>query len=89
MWDEIFDLALKNGLWAVLFMGLLIFVIKDSTRREQKYQQTIKDLIDHLGIIQEIKKDIDVIKSYVNTTKKPKNSQKNEDLEQKDKKTSR
>ena len=73
----------------MLFTALLIFVIKDSTKREQKYQQTIKDLTDHLGIVQEIKKDIDVIKSYVNTTKKPKKTQKNEDLEQKDKKTSR
>jgi len=58
-------MAIKNGLWAVLFLGLFVFVIKDSTKREQKYQQTIKDLTAHLGIVKDIKEDIDEIKNYV------------------------
>ena len=57
MWNEILNLAIKNGLWAVLFLGLFIFVIKDSSSREKKYQQTIKDLTTHLGIVKEIKED--------------------------------
>ncbi len=65
MWNEILNLALKNGLWAVLFLGLFVFVIKDSTKREQKYQQTIKDLTTHLGIVKDIKEDIDEIKNFV------------------------
>ena len=73
MWNEILNLAIKNGLWAVLFTGLLIFVIKDSAKREQKYQQTIKDLTSHLGIVKDIKDDVDEIKNFVYKTKKSKN----------------
>ena len=65
MWNEVFNLALKNGLWAVLFLGLFIFVIKDSSAREKKYQQTIKDLTEHLGVVKEIKDDVDEIKNIV------------------------
>lgn len=65
MWQDILDLAIKNGLWAVLFLGLLIFVLKDSKQREQKYQDTIKDLTDHLGIVHEIKKEVEEVKEVV------------------------
>lgn len=65
MWQEIFSLAIKSGLWAVSFLGLLIFVLKDSAKREQKYQQTIRDLTSHLGIVKEIKDDVDQIKNVV------------------------
>lgn len=65
MWDEILDLAIKNGLWAVLFLALLIFVLKDSKQRENKYQQTIKDLTEHLGVVHEIKKEVEEVKQVV------------------------
>ena len=65
MWSDILDLAIKNGLWAVLFLGLLIFVLKDSKQREKKYQQTIKDLMEHLGIVKEIKKEVEEVKEVV------------------------
>lgn len=87
MWNEIIDLAIKNGLWAVLFLGLFIFVIRDSSNREKKYQQTIKDLTDNLGIVKSIKEDVDEIKKYVFKPKKCKkqanfmqNSEQNEKL---------
>ncbi len=70
MWQDIFDLAIKNGLWAVLFLGLLIFVLKDSKQRENKYQQTIKDLTDHLGVVHEIKKEVEEVKQVVYKNKK-------------------
>lgn len=65
MWQNVFDLAIKNGLWAVLFLGLLIFVLKDSKQRENKYQQTIKDLTEHLGVVHEIKKEVEEVKEVV------------------------
>lgn len=70
MWDEILNLAIKNGLWAVLFLGLFIFVIRDSTTREKKYQDTIKNLTEHLGVVKDIKEDVDAIKKYVYSTKR-------------------
>ncbi len=87
MWDEIVNLAIKNGLWAVLFLGLFVFVIKDSKSREKKYHQIIKDLTEHLGIVKEIKEDVDEIKDVVFINKKPtkkyKNTQKNSKKAQK------
>lgn len=79
MWQDIFDLALKNGLWAVLFLGLLIFVLRDSKQRENKYQQTIQDLTEHLGIVHEIKKEVEEVKQVVYSgKKKSKNKQEGE-----------
>mgnify|MGYP004489033035 CR=1 FL=1 len=65
MWNDVFQLAVKNGLWAVLFSALLIFVLKDSNRRENEYQQTIKDLTTHLGIVKDIKKQVEEVKDMV------------------------
>ena len=80
MWEQILDLAIKNGLWAVLFLGLLIFVLKDSSKREKKYQQTIQDLTQHLGIVNDIKKEVEDVKRVVFQKSKrlKKNNQPNE-----------
>ena len=69
MWSEVFNLAIKNGLWAVLFTGLLVFVIKDSTKRERKYQEIIKELSDSLQIVKDIKNNVDEIKQVVYSKK--------------------
>lgn len=84
MWQEIFNLAIKNGLWAVLFMGLFIFVIKDSAKREQKYQITIQNLTNHLGIVKDIKEEVEEIKNYVNQTKKPRKKSSATQVEEKE-----
>ena len=81
MWQEVFNLAIKNGLWAVLFTGLLIFVIKDSTKRERKYQEIIKELSDSLSIVKDIKQNVEEIKTVVYQKKKiskPKKKTENE-----------
>lgn len=62
MWEEIFNLAINNGLWSVLFLILLVYVLKDSKARELKYQQTITTLADSLEIIQDVKEDVQEIK---------------------------
>ena len=58
MWEEIFNLALNNGLWAVLFLGLLIYQLKDSRAREQKYQNTINELSKTLNKVNEIDENV-------------------------------
>ena len=67
MWTEIFNLALNNGLWAVLFCVLLLYVLKDSRSREKKYQTTIESLGNSLSIVQSIKDDIEDIKAAIST----------------------
>ena len=75
MWEKIFNLALQNGLWAVLFLGLLIYVLNDSRKREKKYQDTITNLTKNLSIVQVIKQEVQEIKDIVNKiTSKKKNN---------------
>ena len=61
MFAEVFDLAVSNGLWAALFVALFIYVLKDTSNREKKYQITISSLSSHLGVVNEIKDNIDEI----------------------------
>ena len=76
MWEEIVNLAIQNGLFAVLFLGLFIFTLRDSAKREKKYQQTIenlnKNLDSALDIEEELKQtqeDIKEIKNIVSKTR--------------------
>ncbi|MDR3292887.1 MAG: UviB-like protein [Clostridiales bacterium] len=62
LWDEIIKLAVANGLFAVLFVALLLYVLKDGRVREQKYQSTIAQLSTALGAVKEIKTDVESIK---------------------------
>lgn len=61
MWEEIFNLALNNGLWAVLFLALLIYQLKDSRTREQKYQQMIFELNKTLNKVNKIDENVTVL----------------------------
>lgn len=63
MWEEIINLAVSNGIWAVLFLMLLVFQLKDSKTREQKYQKTIENLGDSLQVVKEVKEDVEEIKN--------------------------
>ena len=69
MWDELIKLAMSNGIWAVLFLGLLIFQLKDSAAREKKYQKTIEVLSNNLAIVEQIKEEVAEIKSVIKTSK--------------------
>lgn len=63
MWEKIVDLAITNGLWAVMFLGLLVYLLKDSRTREIKYQNTISSLNKSLNIVEDIKDDVCRIKN--------------------------
>ena len=65
MWDKIVELALTNGIWSALFVGLLIYQLKDSSRREKKYQETIQKLNSHLDAVEDIKEEIKEIRTAV------------------------
>lgn len=65
MWEEIFKLALSNGIWAVLFVSLLIYQLKDSAKREKKYQETIVKLNQHLDAVEDIKEELKEIRNKI------------------------
>lgn len=63
--DEIVSLVVANGLFAVLFCGLLVYELKDSRCREQRYTQTIKSLTERLETVNAIKSDTADIKAGI------------------------
>ena len=69
MWEQIVNLAISNGLFAVLFLGLLVYQLKDSRTREQKYQMTIEKLGNSLEIVKQVKEDVEDIKNKINQKK--------------------
>ncbi len=69
MWQEIFNLALNNGLWAVLFLALLIYQLKDSKSREQKYQQTIFELNKTLNKVNRIDENVTNLNESIDDVK--------------------
>ena len=70
MWQEIINTIISNGIFAVLFVLLLFIQIKDSKRREEKYQDVIKKLSSHLNIVEEINEDVKEIKKVIVMPKK-------------------
>lgn len=73
MEGELFKLAAANGLWATLFVFLFLYVLYDTKRREQKYQDTIKEnqsiinkLTEKFGILENVQKDVSYIKDELN-----------------------
>lgn len=70
IFEEIMGLAISNGIFAVLFVFLLFYLLKDSAKREKKYQDTIGTLSKHLEIVKDIKEDVYEIKNVVVFNKK-------------------
>lgn len=65
IWEEILGLAVSNGIFAVLFVLLLFYQLKDSRKREQKYQETIEKLGHNLDEALDIKEDLTEVKNMI------------------------
>jgi len=70
MIDQIFNLAISNGLWAVLFVILFLYQIQNSQKRERKYQELIDNLTNSLGIIKSIDANVKALSKSVARFKK-------------------
>ena len=68
MWEQIMEYAAANGIWALLFLGLLIYQLKDSKKREEKYTATITSLTEGLNALEGIKQDIKNIIDAIDST---------------------
>ena len=65
LWKEIVSIVVSNGVFAILFVWLFLYQLKDSTKREKKYQETIEKLTAHLSELEQIKNDISDIKDFL------------------------
>ncbi len=70
MWDKVFSVALTNGIFACMFVALLVYELKDSRAREKKYQKTIDTLGARLQTVEKIDEDVGEIKKVIVYKKK-------------------
>lgn len=70
MENEIFKTIASQGAWALLFVWLLFYVLRENSKRENNYQETINKLADKISIIEDIKEDVKEIKTKVNKEQK-------------------
>ena len=78
LWEQIVSVVVSNGIFATLFVGLFCYQLKDSKRREEKYQQTIEDLTVHLDLIEDVKEDVKELKTIVMSKRTRKKSEKSD-----------
>lgn len=65
-------LAMSQGIWAVVSVSLLFYILKNQEKRDEKqeereknYQDIISKMSDKLIIVEDIKKDVGDVKDYI------------------------
>ncbi len=64
-WSELVKTVISNGIFAMLFVYLLFYILKDSQKREDAYRKTIDELAEHLSAIEDVKEDVAQLKDYL------------------------
>ena len=59
MWEEVSKLAVTQGIFAALFVALLVWVLRENNKRENRYINTIDSLAQSVSKIENIKDCID------------------------------
>ena len=72
MESSVLDAALSQGIWAVLAVFLLIYIVKSNERfsarqeeREKQYQELLSALTKKFNVLSVIEKDIAEVKEYI------------------------
>lgn len=72
MEEKIIELASSQGIWTVLTIVLIFYILKNQEKRdlrqedrEKKYQEIIANLTDKLSLVEDVKQDVEEIKVYV------------------------
>ena len=72
MEEQLLKLASSQGVWAMLSVILIFYILKAQEKRdikqeerEKSYQDIISKLTDKFNIVEVVKKDVEDIKDYV------------------------
>lgn len=72
MENEILKIATSQGVWAVLSVALIFYILKAQEKRdvrqedrERNYQDIISKLTDKFNIVEDVKKDVQDIKQHI------------------------
>ena len=63
--ESIWEVVISNGIFACLFVWLLFYQIKDSSRREKKYIEIISKLAQDLDVVEDVKEDVSELKEKI------------------------
>ncbi|WP_252237176.1 BhlA/UviB family holin-like peptide [Clostridium sp. ZBS17] len=63
--DEIMKMALSQGLGYALFVFLLLYILKTTGERENKYQTLLDALAEKFNVVEDIKEDVKEIKNKI------------------------
>jgi len=70
--EKILEIASTNGIWAMLTIFLIFYILKAQEKRDQrqeerefKYQNIISNLTEKFNLVEDVKKDVEDIKKYV------------------------
>lgn len=76
MENQVIDAALTQGIWAVLTVVLIFYILKSQEKRDSKqeerennYQNIINKLANNLNIVKDLQKDVKDIKNNINIKK--------------------
>lgn len=57
----------SQGIWVVLSVFLIVYIINRNEKKEKEYQTKLTDLEEKYDILMKIKDDLDTIKSNIKT----------------------
>ena len=63
--NELMSIDVSQISFAALFVWLLLDTNKKNQAREEKYQETIDKLAKNIGVIQEVKEDVEEIRDII------------------------
>lgn len=73
MSNELFEMASTQGVWAILSVSLIFYILKAQEKRdeiqekrEEKYQEIIENMASRLEVLTHLSDDVSEIKSKLN-----------------------
>ena len=61
MEQEVIRTALGNGLWATLFVVLLLYVLRTSGEREKRLIDALDNLAERFGVLEDVRSGVERI----------------------------
>ncbi len=58
-WSEFLKSVVSYGVFAMLFVFLFFYQLKDSAKREEGYRETIEALADSLQVMNDVKEQVE------------------------------
>lgn len=64
-WTEFIKNIVSYGVFAMLFVFLFFYQLKDSEKREESYRQTIESLAESLAVLNDVKLQVEELVDIV------------------------